>query len=103
MGEYFIYLLRHLHKDSWKRHENTPFLTKYSVADPDLQIKGGGGRSYRPWDKGGPNPPGPSTGSATGISHQTAPSQIQYKNSSHSASGETWDKNKKNRTESYNI
>ena len=23
------------------------------VADPDLQIKGGGGRSSKPWDQGG--------------------------------------------------
>ena len=76
------------------------FFIKYSVADPDLQIRGGGhpdpevrgggssqfflafrphfGLKIRGW---GPGPPVPSTGSATGISQQTAPSQIQYKNS----------------------
>ena len=67
------------------------FFIKYSVVDPDLQIRGGGGSgefflAFRPhfglkirgWGLG---PPGPSTGSATGISHQAAPSQIQCKNS----------------------
>ena len=59
--------------------------TALTVADPDLQIRVGGGRSFRPWDKegaaskrfsalrasvwsknkGGLSPPGPFPGSAT--------------------------------------
>ena len=40
-----------------------------TVPDPDLEIRrGGGGRSSRPLDKGGPRLPGPSVGSATEMS-----------------------------------
>ena len=68
------------------------FFIKYSVADPDLQIRGGGGHPD-PEIRGGPvnffglqasfwsknKGVGASTGSATSISHQTAPSRSNTK------------------------
>ena len=48
---HILQLVKFLPFEAWKRY---PLRAGCTVTDPDLQIRGGGGgRSFRPWDKGG--------------------------------------------------